>query len=231
MARAIHTNIRLPARALALCLLPLACAPAGDVDTGSADAPSPGFIYGRVTKVKDGDSLVMRTPTNAPVEVRLAEIDTPEKGAPYADAARRVLTRLVRDRDVAVRRFDVDQYDRLVGRVFVNGFDVNAELVRQGLAAVYCRFAEDRQLYALEDEARRAGRGFWSGDSVPRGACRQAAASPPPALEPGCGDKRFCREMASCDEALYYLNECGLTSMDGDGDGIPCERGVCANSE
>ena len=79
-------------------------------------SPRPGFVYGRVTKVKDGDSLVIRTAANAPVEIRLAEIDTPEKGAPYANAARQALTRMVRHRDVAVRRFDVDQYDRLVGR-------------------------------------------------------------------------------------------------------------------
>lgn len=229
MARAIRTSIEPLARALILCLLPLACAPAGDVDTGSAAAPRPGFVYGRVTKVKDGDSLVIRTPSNAPVEVRLAEIDTPEKGAPYANAARQALTRLVRDRDVAVRRFDVDRYDRLVGRVFVNGLDVNAELVRQGLAAVYCRFSDDRVLYALEDEARSAGRGFWSGDSVPRGACRQPVAAQSPPREPGCGNKQSCREMDSCEEALYYLNQCGVKSMDGDGDGVPCERGVCAN--
>ena len=46
---------------------------------------------------------------------------------------------------------------------------------------------------------------------------------------PDCGDKQYCREMASCEEALYYLNQCDVKSMDGDGDGVPCERGVCAN--
>ena len=38
-----------------------------------------------------------------------------------------------------------------------------------------------------------------------------------------CGTKRYCREMTSCEEAKYYLEHCGLSSLDGDGDGTPCE--------
>ena len=37
-----------------------------------------------------------------------------------------------------------------------------------------------------------------------------------------CGGKRYCREMASCREALFYLQKCGLTRLDGNHDGIPC---------
>jgi endonuclease YncB( thermonuclease family) len=229
MARITITSINALARTVACLLLLVACAPAEDVHPGSATAPKDGFIYGRVTKVKDGDSLVMKTPDNVPVQIRLAEIDTPEKGEPYADTARQALSRLVRDRDIAVRLFDVDKYDRIVGRVFVNGTDVNAELVRMGLAAVYCRFSKDQRLYDLEAEAHAEKRGLWGGDRLPRGACRDVVREP--ATEPlreGCGDKRWCRQMASCEEAKFYLRQCGLASMDGDRDGIPCERGVCA---
>lgn len=171
MPRITITSINALARAVACFLLLVACTPAEDVNPGSAELPQDGFIYGRVTKVKDGDSLVMKTPDNVPVQIRLAEIDTPEKGEPYSNAARQALSRMVRDRDIAVRLFDVDKYDRTVGRVFVNGTDVNAELVRMGLAAVYCRFARDQKLYDLEAEARAEKRGLWSGDRLPRGAC------------------------------------------------------------
>ena len=41
-----------------------------------------------------------------------------------------------------------------------------------------------------------------------------------------CGTKRYCREMSSCDEAMFYLNECGVGRLDGDGDGVPCES-IC----
>ena len=33
-------------------------------------------------------------------------------------------------------------------------------------------------------------------------------------------------QMASCQEARFYLEECGLTRLDSDGDGVPCET-VC----
>lgn len=38
-----------------------------------------------------------------------------------------------------------------------------------------------------------------------------------------CGAKRYCNEMSSCKEALHYLRDCGLSRLDGDGDGVPCE--------
>lgn len=58
-----------------------------------------------------------------------------------------------------------------------------------------------------------------------------AASVRPPALsgKPSrrCGEKRFCKEMSSCEEVRYYLNECGVKGLDGDSDGRPCES-VCA---
>jgi hypothetical protein len=29
--------------------------------------------------------------------------------------------------------------------------------------------------------------------------------------------------MTSCEEALFHLEECGLSRLDGDSDGVPCE--------
>jgi hypothetical protein len=39
-----------------------------------------------------------------------------------------------------------------------------------------------------------------------------------------CGSKRYCKEMASCEEAKFYLTQCGLSRLDKNGDGIPCEN-------
>ena len=39
-----------------------------------------------------------------------------------------------------------------------------------------------------------------------------------------CGNKRYCKEMTSCEEAKFYLSQCGLSRLDGDGDGVPCEK-------
>ena len=43
-----------------------------------------------------------------------------------------------------------------------------------------------------------------------------------------CKQKRYCSQMTSCEEAKYYLELCGdYARMDGDKDGIPCERQWC----
>lgn len=42
-----------------------------------------------------------------------------------------------------------------------------------------------------------------------------------------CAGKTRCTEMTSCEEATFYLQNCPGTLMDGDGDGIPCERQHC----
>ncbi|WP_207451269.1 excalibur calcium-binding domain-containing protein [Roseomonas marmotae] len=33
--------------------------------------------------------------------------------------------------------------------------------------------------------------------------------------------------MRSCAKTRFYLQQCGLRRLDGDGDGVPCERLCC----
>ncbi len=49
--------------------------------------------------------------------------------------------------------------------------------------------------------------------------------SAPPSYK--CGTKSRCYEMSDCDEALYYLQVCGVTSLDRDKDGIPPCESMC----
>ncbi|MCI2963155.1 excalibur calcium-binding domain-containing protein [Shewanella sp. N2AIL] len=53
----------------------------------------------------------------------------------------------------------------------------------------------------------------------------QATATPSFQCEAG---KTHCSHMSSCDEATFYIQNCPNTQMDGDGDGIPCERQWCS---
>jgi cold shock CspA family protein len=39
-----------------------------------------------------------------------------------------------------------------------------------------------------------------------------------------CQGKVYCSQMSSYDEAVFYLQNCPGTKMDGDGDGEPCEQ-------
>lgn len=52
--------------------------------------------------------------------------------------------------------------------------------------------------------------------------------SPAPARNSGysCARRPYCTQISTCDEAYFYMNQCGLSRLDGDNDGVPCER-VC----
>ena len=42
-----------------------------------------------------------------------------------------------------------------------------------------------------------------------------------------CDGRTHCSQMTSCSEATWFLRNCAGTQMDGDGDGVPCERQWC----
>jgi hypothetical protein len=42
-----------------------------------------------------------------------------------------------------------------------------------------------------------------------------------------CDGRTHCSQMTSCEEATFFLRNCPGSSMDGDNDGIPCERQWC----
>ena len=130
---------------------------------------------------------------------------------------------------------DMDRYGRLVAHAYVGGTHVNRELVRLGLAWAYRDYLKDKSLLQDEQAARAARRGFWSlpdSDQVPpwewrRGNKKNNQAKGKEEKEVSqkytCGSKHYCKEMTSCEEAMFYLKECGLTRLDRDGDGVPCE--------
>ena len=39
-----------------------------------------------------------------------------------------------------------------------------------------------------------------------------------------CDGREYCSQMSSYEEAKFFIENCPNTKMDGDGDGIPCER-------
>ena len=119
-------------------------------------------VVGQVVSVTDGDTIKLLTPTKQQIKVRLADIDTPERGQPYGRKARQVLGEKIYRRQVEVEEVTIDRYQRLVGRVFLNGRNINAEMVEDGAAWVYRKYSDDPQLLRLENQAREQGRGLWA---------------------------------------------------------------------
>ena len=127
---------------------------------------------GTVRKIFDGDSFLVRPPKGRDVDVRLQDIDAPEKDQPHGAAARTALVKIIGDRRVFVDVIEVDHYGRKVVRVFrePDRLEVAKALVRDGHAWVYRRTVHDRSLIQLEEAARAGKRGLWAlpaSDRVP----------------------------------------------------------------
>jgi endonuclease YncB( thermonuclease family) len=91
----------------------------------------------------------------------LAGIDAPEKKQPFGEKSKQSLAKLAFGKTVTVEYYKVDRYGRLLGKVLVDGHDVNLEQVRLGMGWHYKQYemeesAEDRVAYAIaEVRARR----------------------------------------------------------------------------
>jgi endonuclease YncB( thermonuclease family) len=137
-----------------LCLLALI------VLVGSSPAEE---FSGKVVGISDGDTItVLRD--RSPVKVRLYGIDCPELGQEFGSRAKSVTSELTFGQVVGVRKRDTDRYGRTVADIVLpDGRILNHELVRQGFAWWYRRYApNDVTLARLEAEARAARRGLWS---------------------------------------------------------------------
>ena len=212
-------------------------------------------VEARVVGVQDGDTLTVRIAEQTPVKVRLVEIDAPEKAQPYGAAAKQQLSELVHGRTVRLETQGEDRYGRTLARVYVGEQDVNKAMVRAGAAWVYADYNRDASFVPLQAQARAEKAGLWrlqddqvvapwdwrrgaraetasvsrrlaytpstsaSSDAVTRIASSEFAAFQ-------CGAKRTCRRMDSCAEAKFHLEQCSVDSLDGDGDGTPCEA-IC----
>lgn len=42
-----------------------------------------------------------------------------------------------------------------------------------------------------------------------------------------CDGRTHCSQMTSCEEATFFLSNCPNVKMDGNNDGVPCERQWC----
>jgi len=55
----------------------------------------------------------------------------------------------------------------------------------------------------------------------------KAAESPASTAQFRCDGRTRCSQMTSCEEATFFLKNCPGTQMDGDRDGVPCEKQWC----
>lgn len=198
----------------------------------------------KVIAVLDGDTVLIKR-TGGLVKIRLAEIDAPEKAQAFGETSKRSLSGMVLGKQVNIASQAVDQYGRMVAHISINGLDVNAEQIRRGMAWEYSNFHSNQALIALQEEARQVPRGLWALSNPmppwdwrkqhPSALPDQTHASAAPAAThasatsraPTCDSKKYCSKMSSCEEARHYFTNCGIKTLDGNRNGVPCES-LCA---
>ncbi|MCB1842802.1 MAG: thermonuclease family protein [Halioglobus sp.] len=128
--------------------------------------PVPDFdLTGRAVRIADGDTISLLDAQNQQHKVRFFGIDTPERDQPHGDAARRALAQLVEGKNVGVVVVTTDDYQRIVGTVYVEDTNINLAMVANGHAWWYRYYApHERALEAAEQAARNAGIGLWASE-------------------------------------------------------------------
>ena len=202
-------------------------------------------ITGKVVAVTDGDTIKVLDANRMQHKIRLTGIDAPEKAQAFGNASRKNLASMVAGKDVRVETTKNDRYGRVLGEVWVQPRDcpgcgktlnVNHAQILSGMAWWYRDYAKDQspqdrgRYESAVEEARKRKRGLWSEpDPIPPWVWRRGQRTPSKSDEVAdtqCGSKRYCREMTSCEEAKFYLRQCGRSSLDGNQDGVPCNS-IC----
>ncbi len=144
-------------------------------------------------RIIDGDTIAI-----GDARIRLEGIDAPELGQtcqrPELDvwdcgaAAARELSELIEGRHVQCESTGNDKYGRMLGICHVGPLELNAELVRRGLAWAFVRYS--RRLVSVEAEARALKRGVWQTHNEPPWAYRASRWSYSESAAPrGCAIK------------------------------------------
>jgi endonuclease YncB( thermonuclease family) len=141
-------------------------------------------IIGRASVI-DGDTLDIRG-----IRFRLHGVDAPESSQTCKDAAGAnyrcgqkaalALSDRIGEANVSCGQKDKDRYGRIVAVCSAGGEDLNAWLVRQGLALAYRQYGKD--YIGQEDEARTARRGVWAGTFTPPWDYRRGERDPSPSV-------------------------------------------------
>lgn len=132
--------------------------------TSYADAE---ILSGVVIGVADGDTLTLLDEQQTQHKVRLAGIDAPEKAQAFGERAKQNLSSMTYGMLATVEANKIDRYGRLVGKVRVNGIDINLRQIEVGMAWVYRAY--EREMSAVDVVTYRAAeivakarrRGLW----------------------------------------------------------------------
>ncbi len=117
-------------------------------------------LNGKVVGVTDGDTITILS-NNKQYKIRLAEIDAPEKTQAFGTRAKIALSEKVFGEMATIKVSTKDRYGRIVGYVFVQGKNINKEMVKEGYAWFYNQYGKDISIKQEEFNARLNRQGLW----------------------------------------------------------------------
>lgn len=125
-------------------------------------------LIGAVVGVSDGDTIKVVDVSNTQHKIRLLGIDAPESKQAFGQRPKQSLRDLVYGKTVQVEYDKQDRYGRALGKVLVDGEDVNLLQVKRGMAWSYRAYKrdqnpDDRKIYeAAENAAKASKMGLWA---------------------------------------------------------------------
>jgi hypothetical protein len=121
-----------------------------------------------VTRVYDGDTVVVETVGNVEIDVRLLGINAPDRGECFHNEATDFLIDILEGRSVGLYQTGKDQFGRTLAYVDDNGTLVNLVLVERGFAIATTPGDGEwagAALLSSESEAFMDDVGLWSDDA------------------------------------------------------------------
>lgn len=124
-------------------------------------------ITGKVVSITDGDTFKLLTQDSVQINVRLANIDCPEKKQAFSSKAKEFTSEAIFSKNVTLMVLKKDRYGRTIANVIYNdSLNLSQELLKHGLAWHYIDYSKDPLLQKLEDQAKKKKIGLWQ-DKAP----------------------------------------------------------------
>ena len=115
----------------------------------------------QVLKVSDGDTINIQKVENGKfvggmLRIRMYGMDAPEKTQDYGIESKQALEKLVNGKTLEIEEKNRDRYGRTVAVVYVNGKNVNEEMVKNGNAWWYQEYdKKDTKMQAYQENAKK----------------------------------------------------------------------------
>ena len=115
----------------------------------------------QAVKVSDGDTLNVQKVENGKfvgevMKIRMFGIDAPEKTQDYGIESKQALEKLVNGKTLEIEEKNRDRYGRTVAVIYVNGKNVNEEMVKNGNAWWYQEYdKKDTKMQAYQENAKK----------------------------------------------------------------------------